>query len=275
MTDNAGHRPLVVFTGLAIAGAGLVSASALVHVMQGTMAAGAMTAGTILLASGLVVSFGHLGQRRRAALAVRGVGRSPLSNEAVVAGGAAGLAAIASGFAWTGAPAGAVVIAAGVVNLLFLLSVGFVYRLKGQLTWEGISVLTPLTGGLAFGAVVLASSADSDGTSRMALLLVALDALVFSRRWRDVVAIPFSPAMLADPWQRNRSPVLAARLFLLDAVPFFALAVAPTPVAAVAAALGVAADRTGFYALALQQTTGREVAAVESRLEELGRVGDE
>jgi hypothetical protein len=167
------------------------------------------------------------------------------------------------------------VIAAGVVNLLFLLSVGLVYRLKGQLTWRGFSVLTPLTGGLAFGAVVLASSTGGTGDSRLALLLVSIDALVFSRRWREVVAIPFSPAMLADPWQRSRSPLLAARLFLLDAVPFFALAVAPTPVAAVAAALGVAADRIGFYALALQQTTGREVAAVEARIEEVERRGDE
>ena len=275
MTDTAGHRPLVVFTGLAIAGAGLVAASALVHVVQGVMAAGAMTAGTILLASGLVVSFGHLGQRRRAALAARGVGRSALSNEAVVAGGAAGLAAIASGLAWAGAPAGAVVIAAGVANALFLLSVGLVYRLKGQLTWRGFSVLTPLTGGLAFGAVVLASMAGGPGGSRLALLLVSIDALVFSRRWREVVAIPLSPAMLADPWQRSRSPLLAARLFLLDAVPFFALAVAPTPVAAVAAALGVAADRIGFYALALQQTTGREVAAVEARIEELAGRADQ
>ena len=275
MTDTAGHRPLVVFTGLAIAGAGLVSASALVHVVQGVMAAGAITTGAILLASGLVVSFSHLGQRRRAALAARGVGRSALSNEAVLAGAAVGLAAIAAALAWTGAPAGALVIAAGVVNLLFLLSVGLVYRLKGQLTWQGFSVLTPLTGGLAFGAVVLASSPGGPGDSRLALLLVSIDALVFSRRWREVVAIPFSPAMLSDPWQRSRSPVLAARLFLLDAVPFFVLAVAPTPVAAVAAALGVAADRIGFYALALQQTTGREVAAVEARIEELGRRGDE
>jgi DMSO reductase anchor subunit len=275
MTDTAGHRPLVVFTGLAIAGAGLVSASALVYAVQGVMAAGAMTAGAVLLASGLAVSFGHLGQRRRAALAARGVGRSALSNEAVLAGAAVGLAAIAAGLAWTGAPAGAVVIAAGVVNLLFLLSVGLVYRLKGQLTWQGISVLTPLTGGLAFGAIVLASLAGGPGDSRLALLIVSIDALVFSRRWRAVVAIPFSPAMLADPWQRSRSPVLAARLFLLDAVPFFVLAVAPTPVAAVTAALGVAADRIGFYALSLQQTTGREVASVEARIEELGRRGDE
>jgi DMSO reductase anchor subunit len=275
MTDTAGHRPLVVFTGLAIAGAGLVSASALAYAVQGVMTAGTMTAGAVLLASGLAVSFGHLGQRRRAALAARGVGRSALSNEAVVAGGAAGLAAIAAGLAWAGAPAGGVVIAAGVVNLLFLLSVGLVYRLKGQLTWQGISVLTPLTGGLAFGTVVLASLAGGPGDSRLALLIVSIDGLVFSRRWREVVAIPFSPAMLADPWQRSRSPLLAARLFLLNVVPFAVLAAAPTPVAAVAAALGVAADRIGFYALALQQTTGREVAAVEALIEELGRRGDE
>jgi len=270
MTDTAGHRPLVAFTSLAIAGSGIVSACALAHVLHGRAPAGPLAAGVILLAAGLVVSFGHLGQRRRAALAVRGAGRSALSNEVILAGTACGLAMVAGGLAWAGAPSGAAVIAAGLVNALFLFSVGLVYRLEGQLTWQGFSALTPLTGGLAFGAIVLGSSAGADGAMRW-LLLPAIDALVFSQRWRDIAAIPYSAPMLASAWHRRRSQVLACRFFLLDVAPFFMLAVAPGPLAIVAAATGLALDRIGFYALTVQRTTEHEVAAVESLIESLGQ----
>jgi DMSO reductase anchor subunit len=275
MTDTAGHRPLVAFTSLAIAGAGLVAACALAHVLHGRAPAGPFAAGVILLAAGLVVSFGHLGQRRRAALAVRGAGRSALSNEVILAGTACGLAMLAGGLAWAGAPSGAVVIAAGLVNALFLISVGLVYRLEGQLTWQGFSALTPLTGGLTFGAIVLGSSAGADGAMRWVLLLPAIDALVFSQRWHGIATIPYSAPMLDSAWHRRRSQVLAGRFFLLDVVPFFMLAVAPGPLAIVAAAAGLALDRIGFYALAVQRTTEHEVAAVESRIEAMSeRTGE-
>ena len=275
MTDTAGHRPLVAFTSLAIAGAGLVSACALSQALQGYAPAWGLAAGVILLAAGLLVSVGHLGRRRRAPLAVHGAGRSALSNEVLLAGAALGLAMVAGGLAWAGGVSGGVVAAAGVVNALFLLSVGLVYRLEGQLTWQGFSVLTPLTGGLAFGAIVLGSLAGADGAMRWVLLLPAIDALVFSQRWRDISNIPYSAAMLASAWHLRRTQLLAARFFLLDAVPFFVLAVSPSPVAIVLAAIGLALDRIGFYALALQQTTEHEVASVESRLEAMGeRTGE-
>jgi DMSO reductase anchor subunit len=270
MTDTAGHRPLVAFTSLAIAGAGLVSACALTQALHAYAPAWGLGAGVILLAAGLLVSVGHLGRPGRAPLAVRGAGRSALSNEVLLAGLALGLAMVAGGLAWAGAPSGGVVVAAGVVNALFLLSVGLVYRLEGQLTWLGFSVLTPLTGGLAFGAIVLGSSAGTDGAMRWVLLLPAIDALVFSQRWRDISSITYSAAMLASAWHLRRTQLLAARFFLLDAVPFFVLAVSPSPVAIVLAAIGLALDRIGFYALALQQTTEHEVASVESRLEAMG-----
>ena len=270
MTDPPGHRPLVAFTSLAIAGSGLVSACALNQVLHGYAPAGPLAAGVGLLASGLAVSLGHLGQRRRAALAVRGAGRSALSNEVLLAGAALGLAMVAGGLAWAGAPSGGVVVAAGVVNALFLLSVGLVYRLEGQLTWNGFSVLTPLTGGLAFGAIVLGSSAGADGSMRWVLLLPAIDALVFSQRWRDIAALPHSAATPASAWHLRRTQLLAARFFLLDVVPFFMLAVSPAPFAIVLAAIGLTLDRIGFYALALQRTTEHEVAAVESRIEAMG-----
>ena len=103
MTDHAAHLPLVAFTSLAIAGAGLVTASAYFELVHGGLpAAGTMAAGAVLIAAGLLVSLGHLGRKRRAALAVRGAGRSALSNEALLAGFALAAAAAAAAMEWSG-----------------------------------------------------------------------------------------------------------------------------------------------------------------------------
>jgi hypothetical protein len=98
------------------------------------------------------------------------------------------------------------------------------------------------------------------------LLVIAIDALMFSRRWRDVVGIPHSDDMLANPWQVRRVQVLVARFFLLDVIPFFLLVVSPTFLAALVAAAGLLVDRFSFYALAVQHTTEHEVATVEMQI---------
>jgi DMSO reductase anchor subunit len=265
MTDRAGHRPLVAFTSLAIAGAGLVAASGFFRVTQNRSYPAGIAAGAGLLAVGLAISLGHLGRKWRAPLAVRGVGRSALSNEAVAGAAALALAAVAAGLPLVGTDPSVVAAAAGAVSAGFLFSIGMVYRLGGQSTWQGFSTLTPLTGGVAFGAVAL-ESWSGGGTPRSALLFLVIDALVFSRRWRGLTAIPLSATMMADPWHRRRTELLGARFFLLDVIPFFVLAAGPLPVALISASAGLLADRVGFYALALQQTTESEVAAVESRL---------
>jgi len=274
MTGHAGHRPLVVFTCLAIAGSGLVSASAYFELVHGLAAPAAVAVGAVMLAAGLAVSLGHLGQKQKAPLVVRGAGRSSLSNEALLAGLAVTAAAVAAGLGLRGAPSPLATAAAGVTNAACLVSIGLVYRVRGQRTWQGFSALTPLTGGLAFGAIAIQSLAGPDGVFAATLLVIAIDALVFSQRWRDVAAVAFTDAVLANPWMIRRSQLLAARFFLLDVVPFFLLAVSPAFPALLAAAAGVFVDRFAFYALALQHTTEHEIGDVESRIASGGRYGE-
>jgi len=271
MSDHAAHGPLVAFTTLATAGAGLVAASACFEVVHGLRSPHALAAGAPLLAAGLAVSLRHLGQKRRAGLAVRGAGRSALSNEALLAGLALAAAALAAGLDLRGAHTQAVTALAGAINAAFLVSVGLVYHIRGQRTWRGFSAATPLTGGLAFGAIAVQSTAGPGGVFVGTLLLVAADALLFSRRWRDVAGIAFTEATLANPWTIRRSQLLAARFFLLDVIPFLLLAASPALLATLVAAAGLVVDRFGFYALALQQTTEHEIADVESQIAATGR----
>ena len=266
MSEHLGHRSLVVFTSLAIAGAGLVAASAYFELMNGLACPAAVAAGAALLAAGLAVSLGHLGQKRRAGLAVRGAGRSALSNEALLAGLALAGAAVMAGLGIAGVRSPIATAAAGVVNAAFLASVGLVYRVRGQRTWRGCSAATPLTGGLAFGAIALQSLAVPGGVFTATLLIIAIDALLFSLRWRGIAGIALSEAVPANPWMIRRTRLLAARLFLLDVIPLFLLAVSPTFLAALVAAAGLFVDRFGFYALAVQHTTEYEVATVEMQI---------
>jgi DMSO reductase anchor subunit len=271
MSEHAGHRSLVAFTSLAIAGAGLVAASAYFELVNGLACPEAVAGGAALLAAGLAVSLSHLGQKRRAGLAARGAGRSALSNEALLAGLALVTAAVAAGLGLGGASSRVATAAAGVVNAAFLVSIGLVYRVPGQLTWQGSSAATPLTGGLAFGAIAVPSLAAPGGVFTATLLFIAIDALLFSRRWRDVLGIPFSGAEPENPWMVRRSHLLAARFFLLDVIPYFLLAVSPMPLAVVSAAAGLIVDRFGFYVLAVQHTTEHEIATVEVQIAALDR----
>ena len=78
--------------------------------------------------------------------------------------------------------------------------------------------------------------------------------------------MPFTEATLANPWSVHRSPLLGARFFLLDVIPYVVLAVSPSPLAVVAAAAGLVVDRFSFYALAVQHTTEFEIADIEARM---------
>jgi len=258
---SRGHGPLAAFTALAMAGAGLVTAGAISGLLIERVWIPA--AGAALLAAGIAVSFAHLGQKRRATLAARGAGRSALSNEVIAASVAAALALLTAVLAAADQPNRVAGVTAGVAGAAFLVSIGLVYRIRGQRTWLGFSALTPLTGGLAFGAVVIQAAADPGAVSSGTLLAVAIDALVFSRRWRDVGAIKVSVAPDAGAWWRHRIQWLGARFFLLDALPFFLLSAGLSIPAAVCAAAGLVVDRVTFYALALPHTTEQEVADVE------------
>jgi len=271
MSARTGHGSLVTFTGLAIAGAGLVAASAYFGLIHGLPSAWTMVAGTGLMAAGLIISLGHLGQMRRAALAARGAGRSALSNEALLAALALGAAAMAAAVGLSGSDAPFAVAAAGAANAAFLVSIGLVYRLPGQLTWQGFSAVTPLTGGLAFGAITAQAAVASGDVYLATLLFIGIDALLFSQRWRETAGIAFTERMLADPWHARRTQLLAARFFLLGVVPFFLCVGALSPVALPVAATGLALDRFGFYALALQHTTEHEIEETEARITAAGR----
>jgi DMSO reductase anchor subunit len=266
MTAHTGHRSLVVFTSLAIAGAGLVSASAYFELVHGLVSGRMVAAGAVLVATGLLVSLGHLGRTRRAGLAVRGVGRSALSNEALTAVLALAATAVAVGLDLAGAHARAATAIAGAINAAFLVSIGHVYRVRGQRTWRGFSAATPLTGGLAFGAIAVQTATGTGGVFLGTLLFIAADALVFSRRWRGLAGMPLTEAILANPWSIHRSRLLGARFYLLDVFPYFLLAVLPMPLAVVSAAAGLIVDRFGFYLLAVQHTTEHEIATVEMQI---------
>jgi len=266
MSRHTGHGPLVAFTSLAIAGAGLIVASACFEVVHHHRFPSALVAGVLLQATGLTVSLGHLGQKRRAWLAVRRTGRSALSNEVVSASLALASGVFAAGMGAWDRPDPTVTLIAGVVNAAFLVSIGLVYRVGGQRTWQGASVLTPLTGGCAFGAITIQAWSVTGGVLNMVLLLAVLDAAVFVQRWREVAAIRIPAASLTGSGMSHRDQLLGARLILLDVLPFFLLLAGPTPLAAVVAAAGLVVDRTGFYALALQRTTEHELAGVEEIL---------
>jgi DMSO reductase anchor subunit len=263
MSRPAGHGPLVAFTSLAIAGAGVIVAAAYLEVVHHHLFPPALVAGVLLQALGLAVSIGHLGQKRRAALAMRGVGRSALSNEVLFAPVALACGALLTGMTVWGRPGTTAALIAGVVTALFLLSIGLVYRVGGQKTWQGCSAFTPLTGGCAFGAVAIQSVSGGGGVLGMVLLLVVIDSAVFAQRWREVAAIRIPAASLTGSGMSHRGRLLGARFVLLDVLPLFLLLAWPTPLAAVVAAAGLLMDRVGFYALAVQHTTEHEVAAVE------------
>jgi DMSO reductase anchor subunit len=263
---NAGHGPLAAFTSLAIAGSGLVAASAVAELAHAHRAPVEAAAGALLLATGLAVSLGHLGRKSRAFLALRGVGRSALSNEVLIGGLALAAAVLAAGFSLAGRPWPAATAAAGAANAVFLLSVGVVYRIRGQRTWQGISTITPFMSGLAFGAIGVASTAQASAVTRLALILVATDALVLSQRWRAIAAVASSGALPRQGWRGLAMQLLGARFFLFDVMPFFLLASSHTTFAMPIAAAGLLVDRFGFYALALQHTTEDEIDHVDRRI---------
>jgi len=266
MSRHTGHGPLVAFTSLAIAGAGLVVAAACLDLGHHHACPPAVMAGVVLQALGIAVSLGHLGQKQRAALAVRRTGRSALSNEVVSASLALASGVFAAGMGAWGRPNPTVTLIAGVVNAVFLVSIALVYRLRGQETWRGASVLTPLTGGCAFGAITIQAWSVTGGVLNMVMLLIVLDAAVFVQRWREVAAIRIPAASLTGSGISHRDQLLGARLILLDVLPFVLLLAWPTALVAAVAAAGLVVDRTGFYALALQRTTEHELADVEEIL---------
>lgn len=260
------HLPLVMFTSLAIAGGGLVAADAVLMLAGQPMYVPAVVTGGILEALALGVSLSHLGRKARAPLAVCGAGRSALSNEIICAGLAVAATAALVALAARGPVPAAARVAAGLLNAAFLAAIGLVYLIRGQATWGGAAALTPLTGGCAFGAVLIQMMAVSGGVLRGVVFLVGTDAAVFLLRWQEAGTVERTGARPDESFLAWRHQWFAARFFLLDVVPFFLLFFWPTPASIGVAAAGLIVDRAAFYALGVPHTTEGEVARVDEAL---------
>jgi DMSO reductase anchor subunit len=266
---NQGHAPLVVFTSLAIAGAGIVAVD---PVLRGTAPAAvstpAITAGVALQAIALIVSMLHLGRKDRAPLAARRTGRSPLSNEIVMAGAALAASAALLALGWREPTPAAMRSLAGALCAGFLVAIGLVYRIHGQFTWMGPAALTPLSAGCAFGAVCIQALVPAlDGVPRAVVALAGIDAALFLLRWQEAAALDVSVVgRVAGPFWSRRHQWCVARVFLLDVLPLALLLVWPTPIVIAVAAAGLVVDRLVFYGLAVQHTTEREVERVDEEI---------
>jgi DMSO reductase anchor subunit len=264
--------PLVLFTALAIAGAGTLAAQPALLALGVTEPAEVQSQAPwaiALVAVGLTVSLNHLGRRRRLLLASRRFGTSRLSTEVVLA-----VATVAGGAALGWLPAGSAATVAlawgvGVIGALFLVAVGLVYRLRGQVAWPGVAMIGPLLSGLAFGFIACASTTPAvlSTTLGPTLMLLGADGIVFGARWIVIARTgpwlnPSHPALY-----RHRQGLLVARLVLVTLGPASCLMAGVAALADFSIGLGLLVDRLAFHGLALQHTTEAEIARVEQIFE--------
>jgi DMSO reductase anchor subunit len=270
------ETPLIIFTILGVAGAGLGSA----HLLRLGFGGGSMalTPGEgsllcLLLLLGMAISTGHLGKPLRGPLALKGVGRSPLSNEVLAFGVVVAAGALSLGVArvFPGATAllGPLGLLASLASVAFLLALGALYNLPGQLGWQGPAVGQPLVLGTAWGLVmgpwVVAS--PSEAILHWVLLgLLAVDGgltLLRARRTRPSQGegVPVYPHLLT--WGRR---LLVLRVFSSVALGTLAVLNLWWVMGALALSLALVLDRVVFYVLAVRVTTESEVARVEALL---------
>jgi DMSO reductase anchor subunit len=256
--------PLVVFTTLAIMGAGLLATPIVAWLAASTTApaAGAVRLGVLLLGGGLAVSTAHLGRPFRAPLATVGIGRSRLSAEIVVAGIALLLGIVAALLPQASPMLGLMTAAAA---LALLLTLGLVYALPGQQTWRGAVVWMPLTSGLGFSAAAFGAmwSGRPVAIGIAAVGVLAADAALLAVR-RMSLAQPDAPLAPRYPSIfARRDLILFSRLVLVDILPACCLLAGLPSIAAGLLGLGILLDRIAFYGFASQHTTEAEVEWVE------------
>jgi DMSO reductase anchor subunit len=256
--------PLVVFTTLAITGAGLLATPLLAWLVAGTPApaAGAVRWGALLLGASLVVSLTHLGQPVRALRVPRGLGHSRLSAEVATAGLAFALGIVTSMLPYVSP---VLDVATAAAALALLVTLGLVYSLAGQQTWRGAVAWLPLSSGFGFTAVSLAAIWGEAVVAIGAVAAVALAAdtgLLILRRlalvWPKTPLAPRYPSLFD-----RRHWLLAARLVLVDILPGGFLLAGRPGTATALLALGIFTDRVAFYGLASQHTTESEIQRIE------------
>ena len=273
--DGFHELPLVAFTALGTAGAGIGVANLLEASFAGGLPALSRPEGIllcVLLGAGLLVSSGHLGKPLRGPLALRRLGRSALSNEILALG-----SALVGGILGVALPPahplqGAVDLVACVGALSFLLALGAVYNLPGQLAWRGPALLLhPVVMGAAWGLQVSSGRAWASGDilapPALALwLALVADGLLFAYRWR-ILERRKDEGELSHPRAfRWRRVLLGARFTLASVATPLALMGPGWGAALFTFSLALLLDRFAFYTLAVRLTTESEVARVEALL---------
>jgi hypothetical protein len=197
------------------------------------------------------------------------LGRSPLSGEILTLALTAGCALLGVLVGGAGTLSTVLHGLAGVGCLTLLLLIGAVYRIPGQLAWEGWVALQPLFTGVAWGLMwVVLESESGSGIDLLPALWMALlaDAVFSASRWVRLEPAHERGEKVHPGAFRRRRLLLVGRLSLSSLLsPAFLLAGFLTPgLLAFSAALLL--DRYAFYALAVRQTTEAEVARVEALL---------
>jgi DMSO reductase anchor subunit len=222
-----------------------------------------------LLVGGAVLSAGHLGRPSRGPLALRGLGRSPLSAEVFVLTVTAGCALLASIPVGTSTLRTILDGLTSVGSVALLLLIGAVYRLPGQLAWGGPVTVQPLVAGSAWGLLwAVGLDEVGPGAGLVAALWVALlaDAVLAGYRLIRLEDAPDRGEILHPRAFHRRRPLQMGRLALSSlASPVLLLTGAPV-LALLAFSGSILVDRYAFYALAVRQTTESEVARVEALL---------
>ena len=270
--------PLVLFTTLGIAGAGIGAASLVQAAIAGASPVLPPPQGMmlcVLLGAGFLLSAGHLGKPLRGPLALRGVGRSALSNEILALGMALGGGLLGVTLPSAHPLQSVAGLLAGFGSLAFLLALGAVYRLPGQLTWRGPVVVHPLLLGTAWGLLMgFGGEPFSDAVSapvpgaRLLVFWLALlaDALLFAYRWRVVEMGRGEGEPRHPPAFRIRRGLLGVRVAFVSVLTPLAFLGRGWGAALLVLSLGLFLDRLLFYVLAVRRTTESEVARVEALL---------
>jgi len=272
--EGAGFHepPLVLFTALATAGAGVGAAHlclAFLGWVPWVPSVGVMTLIGALLAVGLLFSVGHLGRPLRSPLALFRVGRSPLSNEVLVVGSTLA-ASVLTVVLPTGHPLIAPLsVTALVGSFLTLLALGLVYRLPGQLTWAGPVLIHPLVLGIAFGLTILLADLPIGTRARGELLILVIllvDGLLVWERTRRIGGalhrgLPAQPSFMG-----RRGAAFTFRILLGILLPAAALLGGRRELAWLCLFLNLFLDRFLFYGFAVRGNTEAEVMRAEATL---------
>jgi DMSO reductase anchor subunit len=264
--------PLVLFTAMGMAGGGIGAARTLQGFLSGRLPSLTRTESillSVLLATGFLISAWHLGRPLRGHLALRGMGRSPVSNEVAALGVTLTGALLGAGLP-SGHPLQAVSdLVAGIGSIAFLLAVGVVYRLPGQLAWRGMAVFQPLVLGTAWGLLATAQRPGSAAVGpvlRMALVALLLDGVLVLIRNAAMERAGREGAASYPGVFRFRGLVMGARLASSALLTPLAILEGQWEMAIVVLSVACLLDRFGFYTLAVRHTTESEVVRVEALL---------